>query len=146
MAAKTNDLTDLSTMEGSTELEAALKAIKELAVLNPDDDEFTLEEFNFYISMWSAYKVITSRVYGNWNYRIRDTVISMINLERNGTKIDRDLIKNVLAIYIELAGNGSLANYRKDFEEAMLKATAESYRLKVMRKGLKANPAKLDRW
>lgn len=44
--------------------------------------------------------------------------------------MDRSLIKNVLAIYQEV-GMGQMDCYERDFEEPMLKATADYYRRKA---------------
>ena len=53
-----------------------------------------------------------------------------IDQEREGEQIDRALLKNVLDIYVEI-GMGQMDQYESDFEEAMLKDTAEYYSRKA---------------
>ncbi|XP_050216126.1 cullin-1-like isoform X2 [Mercurialis annua] len=65
-------------------------------------------------------------VYGEVNSQIRNAAISMINMGREGEEIDEVLLKNILAIYIEM-GIDSNKYYEQDFEEAMLKDSAAFY-------------------
>ncbi|RZC50739.1 hypothetical protein C5167_019160 [Papaver somniferum] len=53
-------------------------------------------------------------VYGEINVRAREAVISLINQEREGEQIDRALLKNVLAIFVDIGAN--LECYVNDFE------------------------------
>ncbi|XP_039071305.1 cullin-1-like [Hibiscus syriacus] len=69
-------------------------------------------------------------VFGEFNNQIRDVVLSMINQEREGEGIDQTLVKNIVGIYVDV-GQGSMKYYERDFEEAMLKATAAFYSTKA---------------
>ncbi|KAL3632108.1 Cullin-1 [Castilleja foliolosa] len=62
-------------------------------------------------------------VYKEINGKVRDAVISLIEQEREGEQIDRALLKNVLAIFVEI-GMGKMDCYENDFEEAMSKRVA----------------------
>lgn len=53
-----------------------------------------------------------------------------IDREREGEDIDQALVKNVLAVYVDV-GQGSLKYYEKDFEEAMFEDTAAFYSTKA---------------
>lgn len=53
-----------------------------------------------------------------------------IDREREGEQIDQALVKNILAIYVEI-GMNSLKYYTGDFEEAMLKDSAAFYSQKA---------------
>lgn len=57
--------------------------------------------------------------------------MEQINKEREGAQIDRDLLKKVVDVFVDI-GNGTDENYEYDFEEPMLKDTASYY----SRKGL----------
>lgn len=54
-----------------------------------------------------------------------------IDKEREGEQIDQTFVKEVLDIYVEI-GEGSWKYYEKDFEEAMVNATAEFYSKKSL--------------
>ncbi|KAL5541839.1 hypothetical protein UlMin_009549 [Ulmus minor] len=69
-------------------------------------------------------------VYQEFNARVRDAVISLIDQEREGEQIDRALLKNVLDIFVEI-GMGYMDHYENDFEVAMLKDTATYYSRKA---------------
>lgn len=53
-----------------------------------------------------------------------------IDLEREGGQIDRALLKNVLDIFVDI-GMNNMEFYENDFEESMLKDTAEYYSRKA---------------
>ncbi|KAI3856428.1 hypothetical protein MKW98_008880, partial [Papaver atlanticum] len=63
-------------------------------------------------------------VYEEINVRAREAVISLINQEREGEQIDRALLKNVLAIFVDI-GMGNMECYVNDFEAELLSDTAE---------------------
>ncbi|XP_048447417.1 cullin-1 [Pyrus x bretschneideri] len=65
-------------------------------------------------------------VYQKVNADVRYYVLGLIDKEREGEKIDRALLKNVINIYVEI-GMGELDVYEKDFEEYMLIQTREYY-------------------
>lgn len=70
--------------------------------------------------------VFYQEVYGEMNDQVRDAAIFEINQDRNGKKIDKEVVRNALAIYVEIAEH-SMTYYEKDFEEAMLEDTAQFY-------------------
>jgi len=65
-------------------------------------------------------------VFNELKSSVTRTVLGMIDDEREHKLIDRDLLKNVLAIYVEI-GSGSLRIYRVDFEQAFLESTKNYY-------------------
>ncbi|XP_030973985.1 cullin-1-like isoform X1 [Quercus lobata] len=69
-------------------------------------------------------------VYQEFNGKVRDIVISLINKEREGEQIDRALVRNVLDIFVEI-GMGQMDRYENDFEAAMLKDTVAYYSQKA---------------
>ncbi|PUZ69758.1 hypothetical protein GQ55_2G136600 [Panicum hallii var. hallii] len=58
------------------------------------------------------------------------TVIGMIDDEREGKSIDRDLLNNVLDIFVQ-TGDGNLDIYRDDFEQTFFNATTNYYSRKA---------------
>ncbi|CAN6166171.1 unnamed protein product [Urochloa humidicola] len=56
-----------------------------------------------------------------------ETVISMVNDEREGKLVDRELLKNVLDIYVQLG----LDTYQADFERAFCESTRNYYSTKA---------------
>ncbi|KAI3983720.1 hypothetical protein MKX01_001124 [Papaver californicum] len=69
-------------------------------------------------------------VYEEINVRAREAVISLINQEREGEQIDRALLKNVLAIFVDI-GMGNMKCYVNDFETELLSDTAGYYTRKA---------------
>ncbi|XP_023643977.1 putative cullin-like protein 2 [Capsella rubella] len=57
-------------------------------------------------------------------------VIALIRKEREGEEIDRELVKNVLDVYVE-NGMGTMVKYEEDFESFMLQETVSYYSLKA---------------
>mmetsp|Transcript_20406 Transcript_20406/g.49633 ORF Transcript_20406/g.49633 Transcript_20406/m.49633 type:complete len:758 (-) Transcript_20406:1630-3903(-) len=57
---------------------------------------------------------------------VRNAILACINRERTGDKIDQELIKGVIDMYIGL-GNGSLDVYTREFEEQFLPASQEHF-------------------
>ena len=56
--------------------------------------------------------------------------LQQIEREREGEQIDRALLKNVLDIFVEI-GLGSMECYENDFEDFLLKDTADYYSIKA---------------
>ena len=56
--------------------------------------------------------------------------LDQIDQEREGEQIDRALLKNVLDIFVEI-GMGQMEEYEKDFEDDMLKDSADYYSRKA---------------
>ncbi|RZC65722.1 hypothetical protein C5167_009414 [Papaver somniferum] len=69
-------------------------------------------------------------VYKEIKVRAREAVISLINQEREGEQIDRALLKNVLAIFVDI-GMGNMEYYVNDFETELLSDTARYYSRKA---------------
>ncbi|KAK1351908.1 Cullin-1 [Heracleum sosnowskyi] len=70
------------------------------------------------------------QVYQELKGKVKDAVISLIDQEREGEQIDRALLKNVLDIFVEI-GMSQMDQYENDFEEFMLKDTADYYSRKA---------------
>ncbi|KAI3901505.1 hypothetical protein MKW92_016571 [Papaver armeniacum] len=70
-------------------------------------------------------------VYDEMKVRAREAVISLINQEREGVQIDRALLKNVLAIFVDIGMNGNMECYVNDFEAELLSDTASYYTRKA---------------
>lgn len=60
----------------------------------------------------------------------RNFFLQQIDREREGEQIDRALLKNVLDIFVEI-GLGSMEYYENDFEDFLLKDTADYYSIKA---------------
>ncbi|CAA0817482.1 Cullin-1 [Striga hermonthica] len=67
-----------------------------------------------------------SLVYCEMKDQVNDAIISMINKEREGERIDRALMKEILDIYAEIS-EGSSRNYGEDIEKAIIEATSAFY-------------------
>ncbi|KAF8401517.1 hypothetical protein HHK36_012457 [Tetracentron sinense] len=62
--------------------------------------------------------------------KFRNAAISLINQERDGMQIDRELLKNVLDFFVDMEEQGKI-NYYEDFEQVMLSDTADYYSQKA---------------
>ena len=60
--------------------------------------------------------------------RLRDTLLLLVHRERNGEVINRDLMRNIIKMLMDL---GSYV-YREDFEQRFLEVSADFYRLKSL--------------
>ncbi|KAK4586764.1 hypothetical protein RGQ29_023789 [Quercus rubra] len=69
-------------------------------------------------------------VYKEFNGKVRDVVISLIDKEREGEQVDRALLRNVLYIFVAI-GMGQMDQYENDFEAAFLKDTVAYYSQKA---------------
>jgi cullin 3 len=58
--------------------------------------------------------------------RLRDTLLVLVHRERNGEVINRDLMRNIIKMLMDL---GSYV-YQEDFEQHFLEVSADFYRLK----------------
>lgn len=70
--------------------------------------------------------VFRDRVYKDLKRDVRDTVIALIDGEREGEKIDRALVKKVVDIFVRI-GILDLDFYQQDFEEQMIDDTGCYY-------------------
>lgn len=60
---------------------------------------------------------------------VRTAILALIQREREGEMIDTKLVKDVVAIFVEMGGSRtSLEVYVVDFEEMLLSSTADFYR------------------
>ncbi|XP_023643736.1 putative cullin-like protein 2 [Capsella rubella] len=71
-------------------------------------------------------------VYREMHSTAKEAVLALIHKEREGEHIDRELVKNVLDIFVE-NGIGTLEKYEEDFESFLLQDTASYYSCKVSR-------------
>ncbi|XP_030973828.1 cullin-1-like isoform X1 [Quercus lobata] len=69
-------------------------------------------------------------VFQEFNGKIRDVVISLIDKEREGEQVDPALLRNVLDIFVAI-GMGQMDQYENDFEAAFLKDTVAYYSQKA---------------
>ena len=60
----------------------------------------------------------------------KTAALALIEKERDGELIDRTLLKNILAIFIEV-GMGGMECYERDFEVALLSETSTFYKRKA---------------
>jgi cullin 1 len=65
-------------------------------------------------------------IFDHFCHEVSDVIINMINHERNGTHVDRGLIRDCISIF-ETMGMGSLKAYIEDFEAALLASTIQFY-------------------
>ncbi|XVE65633.1 hypothetical protein DITRI_Ditri08aG0015900 [Diplodiscus trichospermus] len=116
---------------------------KVLPCLEGKKDEALLREL---VKRWSNHKIMTRWLSRFFHYLDRYFVAvksiqslqevgllsfyNLIDRGREGEDIDEALIKNVMAIYVDV-GQGSMEYYEKDFEEAMFKDTAAFYSTKA---------------
>ncbi|CAL5075372.1 unnamed protein product [Urochloa decumbens] len=75
-------------------------------------------------------------VFNELKSSVTRTVIAMIDQEREGKVVDLDLLKNVLAIYIEI-DSGKMGIYKADFEQAFLDSARNYYSSKAQSWNLK---------
>ncbi|PIA61535.1 hypothetical protein AQUCO_00300810v1 [Aquilegia coerulea] len=77
-----------------------------------------------------GFMIFYDMVYLEMKDQLRLVLISMINRECKGEKIDQNLLKDALDIYVEI-GRGSLKHYEDDMEKAMLENAAAYYSQKA---------------
>ena len=65
-------------------------------------------------------------VYAQLKGSIKDAALQLVERERLGEQVDRPLVKNVAGLFVEM-GLGGMDAYEADFEQPLLKATAEFY-------------------
>ncbi|EFN56087.1 hypothetical protein CHLNCDRAFT_22706 [Chlorella variabilis] len=90
-------------------------------------DRYYIQRHNLHPLNDVGLLVFRDHVYAEIKRASRDAMLKLVEAEREGEQIDRSLLKNVLAIFQEV-GMGLMECYERDFEEAMLKDTAEYYR------------------
>ncbi|MCL7044989.1 hypothetical protein MKW94_020459 [Papaver nudicaule] len=69
-------------------------------------------------------------VYEKMKVKVRDAVIALINQEREGTEINRSLVKDVVEIFVEIGnenGKDKLDYYVNDFETVFLADLVDYY-------------------
>ncbi|CAL9238164.1 unnamed protein product [Arabidopsis halleri] len=71
-------------------------------------------------------------IYHEMHSPATQAVIALIHKEREGEQIDRELVRNVIDVFIE-NGMGSIKKYEEDFESFMLQDTASYYTRKASR-------------
>ncbi|CAA7036417.1 unnamed protein product [Microthlaspi erraticum] len=58
-------------------------------------------------------------VYNNLQRKVKEAVITLVDRERDGEDIDRELVKSVVEFYVEI-GMGKMERYEQDFERFLL--------------------------
>ncbi|EPS67656.1 hypothetical protein M569_07118, partial [Genlisea aurea] len=76
--------------------------------------------------MEASHSVFHDLVYSEMNGDIMDAVLSLVDRERDGERIDKSLMKEVVHIYVEM-GEGSMKYYVRDFEPGLLDSTSAYY-------------------
>ncbi|XP_075478391.1 cullin-1-like isoform X1 [Primulina tabacum] len=79
----------------------------------------------------TSYLAFYKLICGEINGKVTDAILSLIDREREGEQIDQTFVKEILDIYVVI-GADSLKYNEKDFEEAMVNATAEFYSKKAL--------------
>ncbi|VVA89806.1 unnamed protein product [Arabis nemorensis] len=69
-------------------------------------------------------------VYCELRSKAKDAMLALIHRDREGEQIDREILKNALAVYVENV-NGKMKNYEEDFETFMLQDTLAYYSRKA---------------
>lgn len=69
--------------------------------------------------------------YAKIKHNVKGAVLSLIHKEREGESIDRNLVKTVLEIFVEI-GLGTMDAYQDDFEKFLLEETAAYYKNKAV--------------
>ena len=69
-------------------------------------------------------------VYSELKKNVKDAVLALVDKERDGEKVDRALVKNILGIFVEM-GMGGMEAYEQDFEAHLLTNTAAFYSRKA---------------
>mmetsp|Transcript_35351 Transcript_35351/g.69617 ORF Transcript_35351/g.69617 Transcript_35351/m.69617 type:complete len:760 (+) Transcript_35351:131-2410(+) len=101
-------------------LEAFLRTLNRFYV--PENKLPTLKEV--------AMKVFRVSVYDVMGHDIRSAMVEMIDRERNGEMIDRDLLKACVGIFGYIKNADGVDVYEADFESEFLTSTRVHYRLK----------------
>ncbi|KXG35165.1 hypothetical protein SORBI_3002G141600 [Sorghum bicolor] len=130
---KSNVLTFLRELRGETLLRELVERWRNHNLIVRSETNIFRYLNRYYISkrsLPSIQQVSSSSfhdlVFNELKSSVTRTVLGMIDDEREHKLIDRDLLKNVLAIYVEI-GSGSLRIYRVDFEQAFLESTKNYY-------------------
>ncbi|KAK8639566.1 hypothetical protein V6N13_137941 [Hibiscus sabdariffa] len=69
-------------------------------------------------------------VYEEMHAKVKDAVLVLIDEEREGEQIDRTLLKNSVAIFVDM-GMGEMNRYQNDFEVYLLQGTTSYYSRKA---------------
>ncbi|KAL9860492.1 Cullin-like protein 3 [Arabidopsis thaliana] len=72
------------------------------------------------------------QVYREMQSMAAEAILALIHKEREGEQIDRELVRNVIDVFVE-NGMGTLKKYEEDFERLMLQDTASYYSSKASR-------------
>ena len=69
-------------------------------------------------------------VYEEMKPTMKNAVLSLVLKERDGEQVDRQLVKTVLEIFVEI-GLGNMHSYQDDFEKYLLEETSNYYKNKA---------------
>mmetsp|Transcript_8359 Transcript_8359/g.21552 ORF Transcript_8359/g.21552 Transcript_8359/m.21552 type:complete len:763 (+) Transcript_8359:378-2666(+) len=70
-------------------------------------------------------------VYSEIKHNVKGAVLSLIQKEREGENIDRNLLKTILEIFVEI-GLSTMSAYQTDFEKYLLEETSAYFRNKAI--------------
>ncbi|XP_013595130.1 PREDICTED: putative cullin-like protein 2 [Brassica oleracea var. oleracea] len=77
-----------------------------------------------------AMKSFRDLVYLEVQVSAKDVVMALIHKEREGEQIERELLKNIVDIFVQ-SGMGTMERYENDFEMFLLEDTASYYSRKA---------------
>jgi len=77
-----------------------------------------------------AMKIFKERVYGAARDRARNCLLRLVRRDREGEAVDAGQVKAVVQVFVQM-GLGTLENYEKDFEAALLQETSEFFSRKA---------------
>nr|VDD16724.1 unnamed protein product [Brassica rapa] len=95
-------------------------------------ERFFIPQRNHSSLLEVAMKSFRDRVYLEVQVNAKDVVIALIHKEREGEQIDRELLKNVLDVFVQ-SGMGTIERYKEDFEMFLLEETESYYARKASR-------------
>ncbi|XP_013586607.1 PREDICTED: cullin-1-like isoform X2 [Brassica oleracea var. oleracea] len=95
-------------------------------------ERFFIPQRNYPSLLEVAMKSFRDRVYLEVQVNAKDVVIALIDKEREGAQIDRELVKNVLNVFVQ-SGMGTIEKYKEDFEMFLLEDTESYYARKASR-------------
>ncbi|CAA7048117.1 unnamed protein product [Microthlaspi erraticum] len=75
---------------------------------------------------------LTSFLPNNLQRKVKEAVITLVDKERDGEDIDRELVKSVVEFYVEI-GMGKMERYEQDFERFLLQGASSYFSRKASR-------------
>ncbi|KAG2267493.1 hypothetical protein Bca52824_062048 [Brassica carinata] len=93
-------------------------------------ERFFISYRNYPSLLEVAMKSFRDLVYLEVQVSVKDVVMALIHKEREGEQIERELLKNIVDIFVQ-SGMGTMERYEKDFEMFLLEDTASYYSRKA---------------